>query len=155
MNAPKRIRLSRRKGWRLPEGAVNVARPGKWGNPFVVGKDGTRLQCVLMFAILADGFVDLGGRLSVEEQITLYRRLRRSLGDLKGRDLACWCPEGAHCHADVLLFLANLDRPFPLAGMAVDLPKVRIGMHARDLEKGIRQGNRRRREEAEAEQVTA
>ena len=35
---PRRIRLSRARGWRLPENAVNVARPGPWGNPFVVGK---------------------------------------------------------------------------------------------------------------------
>jgi hypothetical protein len=32
---PDRIRLERTKGWRLPEGAVRVARPTRWGNPFV------------------------------------------------------------------------------------------------------------------------
>jgi hypothetical protein len=26
--------------------------------------------------------------------------------DLAGRDLACWCPAGAPCHADVLLLVA-------------------------------------------------
>lgn len=31
---PKRIQLSRRAGWRKSEGAVVVARPTKWGNPF-------------------------------------------------------------------------------------------------------------------------
>ena len=33
---PERLRLSRAKGWRLPEGAVVVTRgPGRrWGNPF-------------------------------------------------------------------------------------------------------------------------
>jgi hypothetical protein len=31
---PERIQLRRTKGWRLPEGAVSVARPTKWGNPF-------------------------------------------------------------------------------------------------------------------------
>lgn len=34
MSAPQRIQLSRRKGYRKPEGAVVVARPSKWGNPF-------------------------------------------------------------------------------------------------------------------------
>lgn len=29
------------------------------------------------------------------------------LRDLRGRDLACWCPLDAPCHADVLLELAN------------------------------------------------
>lgn len=33
----KRIQLSRAKGWRKPEGAIVVARPSKWGNPFRVG----------------------------------------------------------------------------------------------------------------------
>jgi hypothetical protein len=31
---PERIRLSRAKGWKMPDGAVSVARPTKWGNPF-------------------------------------------------------------------------------------------------------------------------
>lgn len=31
---PERIRLSRERGWRKPEGAVVVARPTRWGNPF-------------------------------------------------------------------------------------------------------------------------
>lgn len=34
MTAPRRIQLRRTKGWRKPEGAVSVARPTKWGNPF-------------------------------------------------------------------------------------------------------------------------
>ena len=29
------------------------------------------------------------------------------LAPLRGRDLACWCPVGDPCHADVLLELAN------------------------------------------------
>lgn len=34
MSAPKRIQLRRTKGWRKPEGAVPVARPTRFGNPF-------------------------------------------------------------------------------------------------------------------------
>lgn len=34
MSGPQRIRLSRQKGWRKPEGAIVVARPSRWGNPF-------------------------------------------------------------------------------------------------------------------------
>jgi hypothetical protein len=29
------------------------------------------------------------------------------LGELRGKDLACWCKEGECCHGDVLLKLAN------------------------------------------------
>jgi hypothetical protein len=51
---PVRLQLSRRKGFDLQAAscatngldAVVVARPTKWGNPFVVGKDGTRAECV-------------------------------------------------------------------------------------------------------------
>lgn len=32
---PERIQRKRTKGWRMPEDAVFVGRPGKWGNPFV------------------------------------------------------------------------------------------------------------------------
>ena len=31
---PERIRLRRTPGWKLPEGAVSVARPSNFGNPF-------------------------------------------------------------------------------------------------------------------------
>lgn len=34
MSAPRRIQRKRIKGWRMPEGAVYVGRPGRWGNPF-------------------------------------------------------------------------------------------------------------------------
>ena len=35
---PKGIQLHRTKGWRMPEGAISVARPSRWGNLFVVGE---------------------------------------------------------------------------------------------------------------------
>lgn len=34
-------------------------------------------------------------------------RVADSLPSLKGKTLACWCPPGHHCHADVLLEFAN------------------------------------------------
>jgi hypothetical protein len=51
----ERIRLSRAKGWRLPANAVSVARPGRFGNPFVVGRDGTRAQCAAKLFVLLAG----------------------------------------------------------------------------------------------------
>lgn len=32
---PQRIQRQRAKGWRMPDGAVYVGRPTRWGNPFV------------------------------------------------------------------------------------------------------------------------
>ena len=94
MTKPNRIKVKRQKGWRLPEGAVFVGRPTKWGNPYRLGKE-------------AD---------SREEVVAMYRKMLANLppeelsallAPLKGRDLACWCPQDEPCHADVLLELAN------------------------------------------------
>lgn len=35
--SPRRVQLSRRKGWRMPPNTVKVSRPTKWGNPHKVG----------------------------------------------------------------------------------------------------------------------
>lgn len=60
---PQRIRLSRQRGWRLPDGAVSVARPTKWGNPF-----GYRQHSGLcrVPAALGDGDSEYEGRISAE-----------------------------------------------------------------------------------------
>lgn len=104
---PKRIQLSRKKGYRKPEGAVVVARPGKWGNPFRIGE---------FWILRADEFEIWRGTVEdAEHAVALYRQylgmyptLRaRAEEALRGRDLACWCPLDQPCHADVLLEVAN------------------------------------------------
>lgn len=102
---PRRIQLSRARGYRKPDGAVVVSRPSKWGNPFKVGESYPR------------GPLHLGGAVTVRDRqhaVTLYRawlfHQGRSEGlvvDLRGKDLACWCRLDQACHADVLLALAN------------------------------------------------
>lgn len=97
--APQRIRLSRSRGWRLPEGAVSCARPHRYGNPFIVatptnGGNITRDQAVSMFRAAL-----LEGRL----QFTVAEVKR----ELRGRSLACWCALDEACHVDVLLEVAN------------------------------------------------
>lgn len=89
---PQRYRRSRRKGARLPDGAVVVSRPTRWGNPHPLSLG--RPEAVRRYR---DDL--LAGRLpfTVED-------VRR---DLRGRDLACWCPLDEPCHADVLLEVAN------------------------------------------------
>ena len=108
---PERLQLSRRKGFRLPPFAKSVARPSRWGNPFRVGDD-------VMVHQYPDGRHDgfgcsfpLTQRMAVElfrewvlarpEQVQEIRR------ELAGLHLACWCPIGTSCHADVLLEVAN------------------------------------------------
>jgi len=97
---PKRVQMRRDRPWRCDApGAVVVSRPGKWGNPHKIGDDmpgmpGRKMdaedacQCFELFTIPA---------LPVHE--------------LVGKDLACWCPLDAPCHADVLLrYAARLNR---------------------------------------------
>ena len=75
----------------IPDGAVYVGRPSKWGNPFTIGRDGTREEVLAKYADWLDSMVET-------------RRL--NLDELQGKDLVCWCaPEP--CHADILLELAN------------------------------------------------
>ena len=69
---------------------VYIGRPSKWGNPFAIGRHGTR-----------------------EEVIAEYRcwiqtrpALLAALPELKGKRLGCWCKPAA-CHGDVLAELAE------------------------------------------------
>lgn len=43
------------------------------------------------------------------EHLITGQALRADLIDLRGKNLACWCPLHSPCHADVLLDLANRD----------------------------------------------
>lgn len=105
--APKRIPRRRARGWRMPEGAVSVTRPGPWGNPFVVGRDGTAAECVHLYAALLAGSVCLTTKATPEAQEAARTHVFARVHELRGRDLACFCAEGAACHGDVLLRLAN------------------------------------------------
>lgn len=107
MSQPKRIRLSRADGWRLPANAVRVDHGTVYGNPFVVGQDGTGAECVGRFWALLAGHVCLTCRSGVMEQMEARARILTHLAHLRGKDLACWCALDAPCHADVLLVLAN------------------------------------------------
>lgn len=133
----QRIRLSRARGFRLPDNAVSVARPGKLGNIFIVGRDGTRAQCAAKFAVLAMGFISLAGdSCDPDTQMALWKRIRRSKREMQGKDLACWCAlDGEPCHADVLLHVFNDDVPVPhwLRPPGIELPRLRLGIGAREL----------------------
>lgn len=115
--APRRIQLSRARGWRMPENTVRVDRATRWGNPWSVAKarevgftgtDGElAARCVGFFAnALAKRLPAVGYG---QEEVKAL---------LRGKNLACWCrlcdahrdgkPFGvtcagcAPCHADVL-----------------------------------------------------
>ena len=105
---PVRVQLRRTKGWRMPENTVSVARPGRWGNPFRVGE----LRTFINKADPNDRVVFCPQ--NVEEVVEAFQWLATQPGhvdlaqkELAGKNLACWCPLDAPCHADVLLELAN------------------------------------------------
>lgn len=80
-----------------------VARPSKWGNPF--GRDS-------LMAGGPDAIADARHTAAAQHREWLGQpdqaELRAAIGnELAGKDLACWCPLGQSCHADVLLEIAN------------------------------------------------
>jgi len=112
---PVRLRLSRAKGFKLQEhscavnglDAVNVARPSVWGNPWKVGDTFLAEDSIGRVYARRKG-------MTAAEAVDKFRRREcpphRSaeiIRALRGKNLACWCPPGEPCHADVLLELAN------------------------------------------------
>lgn len=102
---PKRIQRKRTKGWRMPAGAVYVGQPTKWGNPFRIGETVSGEHEPQDEHDLIE---------SVEDSVEAYETWvhlgvipESDIDELRGRDLACWCPLDQPCHADVLLDLAN------------------------------------------------
>ena len=103
----ERIQLRRRKGWVMPNNTVKVDRTTPWGNPFVVGQHGTREECVDLFCKMLAGLICLTEGPKPEAQLDYLKHVKAHLAELRGRNLACWCPPGTPCHADVLLEIAN------------------------------------------------
>ena len=96
---PERIQLKRTKGWRMPPNTVKVDRSTKWGNPYKSGP-GHHMSARAAVGAYAEW---LKRTWEGRDMATSARR------EIKGRNLACWCSldEGVHCHADVLLEIAN------------------------------------------------
>jgi hypothetical protein len=98
--SPRRIQRQRTRGWRMPEGAVYVGRPTKWGNPWRVGTGidhaMTARECVEAYSLMIRA-----------DRV----RVLEAMVELRGKDLSCWCPPDQPCHVDVLLDLANRVTP--------------------------------------------
>lgn len=83
--------LNARKVGKHSDGSrVYIGRPSKWGNPFVIGRDGSRADVIAKYRTWILAQSDLMG----------------ALEELRGRDLVCWCAPLA-CYGDVLADLAN------------------------------------------------
>ena len=76
----------------VPAGAdtVYIGRPSRWGNPYVIGRDGDRGEVIAKYRKYVLG--------ALHEEHLSIQSLRR---DLRGKTLVCHCaPEP--CHGDVL-----------------------------------------------------
>lgn len=75
---------------------IYIGRPTKWGNPFKIGRDGNREECLEKYREYIEGRQDL----------------LKELPNLKGMALACWCKPKS-CHGDILVELLE-DDPWKL-----------------------------------------
>ena len=69
---------------------VYVGRPSKWGNPFQIGRDGTREEVIACY----------------RDWVQAQPALLVEIPTLRGKTLGCWCAPN-QCHGDVLAVLAD------------------------------------------------
>lgn len=70
---------------------IYIGRPGPWGNPFTIGRDGDRSEVIEKYSAWL---------LNQPEMIARARR------ELRGKTLGCWCAPKP-CHGDVLAEVAE------------------------------------------------
>jgi len=69
---------------------VYIGRGTVWGNPFKIGKDGTRKEVLDKY----------------EKWVVTQPKIIESLHLLKGKILGCWC-KPYPCHGDILVRLID------------------------------------------------
>ena len=123
LRVPGRIQRKRTLGWRKPPNTICVTRPSKWGNPYWdIKRYGIDL-CLKLFRETANGcwnpLLIPDGPMSEQWHKWLYAEHRAWLNrigrlpvetiryELRGKNLACYCPLDQPCHADILLEIAN------------------------------------------------
>lgn len=132
MGEPRRIQLSRARGWRLADHSTNckiVDRRSIWGNPWTISQHAGQWVVLLNdhFPVLAAFDTRDAAR---ERAVQWFHRwltddewanqlpgmgrdwIVEHLDQLAGKDLCCWCPlptdgETDWCHARILINLAN------------------------------------------------
>lgn len=111
-NTPIRVQRKRTKGVKLPANTICVDRSTKWGNPFMVKRDG-------LDWIVKDQDGNYWGRVyrhkndAASKAVECYRGWvvgqiglkKLNIEELRGKNLACFCSLSSPCHADYLLEL--------------------------------------------------
>lgn len=104
---PKRIQRKRIKGWRMPPNTVYIGRGSRWGNSYVVGKDGTPEECSRKYMEDLLPYSHHGPRSTLTDFHISVANLEEIELVLAGKNVACWCGPNDLCHGDELLKLAN------------------------------------------------
>lgn len=125
MSAPIRFQLSRRKGYRKPEGGVVCTRASRWGNPHKVADVFLEmLRAIPESERPKYRSIDHGNLLLEATRAAINRfsadlyagKLRVTVDDvrreLRGKSLGCFCALPAEgqldlCHAAILLEISN------------------------------------------------
>ena len=68
---------------------IFIGRPSEWGNPYEIGKDGTRDEVIAKY----------------EEYIRNSPQLLNKIASLRGKVLGCFCSPHRRCHGEILLKL--------------------------------------------------
>lgn len=83
----------------MQPGDVRIDRQTEWGNPFIVGKHGSRDEVIQKFKHLVSQCLQ-------EDRKSGHRMLINKIKSLRGKRLFCWCAP-LPCHGDVLKRLAD------------------------------------------------
>ena len=75
----------------IPSWSVYIGRPSLWGNPFIIGKDGSRDEVIEKYRVWIYNQPDL---------------IKKSKMQLKGKNLVCFCSP-LPCHGHILRDIAN------------------------------------------------
>jgi hypothetical protein len=108
---PQRIRMSVRRGWRLPANTVRVDELSEYGNPFWRSQ-GSAIERFYWYCLLISGYhncsvgLECGKRQDAHVEVLKAAKAAR-WRPLRGKNLACTCEVGKPCHADALLEIVN------------------------------------------------
>ena len=98
---------------------IYIGRPSRWGNPFEIGRDGTREEVIAKY----------------EAWILTQPELLAALPELAGRTLGCWCaPLGLWRPGRFAIALRDVERfatPIPFKarqGKFIDVPDELLGL---------------------------
>ena len=107
----------------MPENTVYVGRPTKWGNPFKLRGDQIYINAAYRRKILSPwvwyGVGDIDDVVHLFKMMVIHNCVnadmqhwhehfkKLNLDELKGKDLACFCPLNKPCHADFLIELVE------------------------------------------------